>query len=408
MKQNNTVTGAVVFPCRIGGLAILRTLGQRGVPTIGIDSDRRGYGLSSRYCTRRVVLPYESAPDETLVEGLVELGRSLPARYVFFPTSDRVLLLLSRYRDELARYFTFTLSDHSLLERVVSKRGTFQVTSEHGMPTPKALFPRNLPEVVAFSETVKYPCLLKALLTYSPLYSQKLSMVKVSSPEELKSTYQVMAAVDPEIMIQEYIPGEDSQMYLYNAYFNANSEPLLIFTGRKLRQFPINFGAGSLCECRDYPRLERLVTAFCREIRYKGLLDIGLKYDSRDDQFKLLDINPRIGQNFRTFVTRQRGVDLALAAYWDQIGQSIPEKIPREGRRWIIEDSDLISSLKYHRLGRLSLWEWVKSFRGLEEFAFLSFRDPLPWMKRYAEFQLRPMWSKLKKAFAIRSVSTHA
>ncbi|MFN8008978.1 MAG: hypothetical protein U0V70_18510 [Terriglobia bacterium] len=84
-----------------------------------------------------------------------------------------------------------------------------------------------------------------------------------------------------------------------------------------------------------------------------------------------------------TFITQEHGVDLAMAAYWDQIGKSLPEIIPREGRRWIIEDVDVISSAKYIWQGRLSPWGWGKSFQGLQEFAFLSIKDPMPWVIRY-------------------------
>ena len=39
-----------------------------------------------------------------------------------------------------------------------------------------------------------------------------------------------------------------------------------------------------------------------KEVGYRGILDIGWRYDARDDRYKLLDVNPRLGASFRLFV----------------------------------------------------------------------------------------------------------
>lgn len=397
MRFGKNTVGAVVFPCGIGGLGIVRSLGQCGIPIIAVDSSRWAYGLLSRYCYRRVVLPNVSFSDELVVKSLVKIGSELPNKFILYPTSDESLLLVSRYRSELLPYFRFIFPEHNLLENLVSKQGMYQVALQYDMPTPKTLFPQNEKDVISFSESVMYPCLFKTVYSHSPLKKIGKTMVKVSSPEQLLTNYRLMAPVDAKIMIQEYIPGEDSQMFLYDAYFNAMSDPKLVFTGRKLRQTPINFGAGSLCECRSFPKLEPLVTTFCKAINYKGLIDIGLKWDARDETFKVLDINPRIGQNFRTFITSKEKLDLALAAYLDLTDKSITDCTPLDGRRWLIEDDDLISSIKYYRAKRLSIREWITSFRGVQECAFFSVRDPLPWIVRYITFIFTPLWERVKK-----------
>ena len=394
--------GAVVFRGTLGGLGIIRSLGRQGIPVIGVDSSRWAYGLLSRYCSQRVMLPAKALTEESLdeaaaLDALIQLGRTLPSKYVLYPTSDQIVLFVSRHRDELQRYYYFNFPEHQLLEDLISKRGMYQIALQHSLPTPKTCFPENERDVIGFSETVMYPCLLKSEFSHSPLKRVKKRMVKVASAKELIDNYRSMATIDRRIMIQEYIPGEDYQMYLYDAYLNAQSEPQLVFTGRKLRQAPINYGSGCLCECETFPEFERLVTAFCKAIGYRGLVDIGLKLDVRDRKFKVLDINPRIGQNFRTFVTRREKIDLALAHYLDLTGQAVAEREPFEKRRWIIEDSDILSSIRYYRTGRLSAREWITSFRGVQECAFFNLRDPLPWMFRYVEYLVSPLWLRIKR-----------
>ena len=54
---------------------------------------------------------------------------------------------------------------------------------------------------------------------------------------------------DPNLMLQEYIPGGDDSIWMFNGYFDANSDCLAGFTGRKLRQTPPYTGVTSLGVC---------------------------------------------------------------------------------------------------------------------------------------------------------------
>ena len=100
--------------------------------------------------------------------------------------------------------------------------------------------------------------------------------------------------------------------------------------------------------------------------------------DPRDSKYKVLDINPRVGQAFRLFVGR-KGMDVVRALYLDLTGQEVPEDRPREGRRWMIEDYDIISTIRYFQEGSLGVGQWLASFRGLEEGAWFCWRDWRPF-----------------------------
>jgi len=58
----------------------------------------------------------------------------------------------------------------------------------------------------------------------------------------------------------------------------------------------------------------------------------------------------------------------------------MPAVTPRINRRWVIEDMDLTSSLDYRREGILTFGQWLRSFRNLEEGAWFSLRDPMPFL----------------------------
>jgi hypothetical protein len=116
-----------------------------------------------------------------------------------------------------------------------------------------------------------------------------------------------------------------------------------------------------------------------KAIGYQGILDIGYRYDRRDGQYKVLDVNPRIGCTFRLF-TATNGMDVARALYLDMTGQPVAPAQAAEGRKWIVEDFDLFSALRSMRHRTLKLNEWVRTLRGIQEAACFALDDPLPFL----------------------------
>ena len=49
----------------------------------------------------------------------------------------------------------------------------------------------------------------------------------------------------PNLMVQEYIPGLDDQIYIFNGYFDGQSDCRIGFTGNKIRQYPIHVGCAT-------------------------------------------------------------------------------------------------------------------------------------------------------------------
>src|SRR5256885_4950848 len=180
-------------------------------------------------------------------------------------------------------------------------------------------------------------------------------MFIVRSAEELLGVYnRVEEPGSPNLMLQEYIPGGDDSIWMFNGYFDAESECLAGFTGKKIRQCPVYTGYTSLGICLRNDVVAAQTLAFMRAVGYRGILDIGYRFDARDGKYKVLDVNPRIGATFRLFVG-DNGLDVARALYLDMTGQPLAPACVPDGRKWIVEDVDLLASLGCHRDGKLTL-----------------------------------------------------
>ena len=133
----------------------------------------------------------------------------------------------------------------------------------------------------------------------------------------------------------------------------------------------------SLGVCAHNERVANTTISFMNSIGYRGPLDIGYRFDSRDGQYKVNDINPRVGGMFRLFVG-SNGMDVVRAMYQDLTDQHLTASSTPEGRKWVVEDCDWISALRYYRDGVLTARDWVELHRGINEMSYIARDDMWP------------------------------
>jgi D-aspartate ligase len=374
-------TPVVVLKFHHGSLGIARSLGRLGVPVIGVTADRRLPGLASRYVRAVHEWDVERAAPADTVSFLLDVGRQLGRRAILIPVSDAGAVLVAEQAAALRERFLFPDQRPALLRSLVSKREMHDQARALGIPTPTTLFPQSRAEVADAIPALAFPVMLKAIDGARLAARTGLKMVLARDAADLLDLYDRLEdPAQPNLMLQEYIPGGDDTVWMFNGYFSAASEPLFGITGKKIRQNPVYTGATSLGICLANRTVEETTAAFMKGLGYRGILDIGYRFDARDGRYKVLDVNPRIGMTFRLFVG-QDGMDVARALYLDLTGQPVPRSRAREGRKWVVEDKDLESCLHYARDGRLRLGQWLASFRGVEEGAWFARDDWRPFWK---------------------------
>lgn len=374
-------TPVVVLSCKLGGLSIMRSLGSLGVTLHGVDADRHSPGMLSRYCRGKFFGDLDERHPERLLELLHQAARKIGQQALLIPTSDETAVFVAEYASELGGEYLFPRNSPELIKNLMSKKGMYHLARKHGIPTPVTEFPENLGDVKAYLEQARFPVMLKAIFGNRLQQRTGKKMVLVHTADELISNYKWLEDPEnPNLMLQEAIPGGDDQVYIFNGYFDQNSQCLSPFTGHKIRQFPIHVGCASLGACTWNKDVALITTDFMKTLGYRGILDIGYRLDPRDGQYKVLDINPRIGQAFRLFVA-ENGLDVCRDMYLDLTGQPRYPAVPIEGRRWLIEDFDVISTYDYFREGSLTFSEWISSFQRVQEGLWFSWKDPWPFLK---------------------------
>ena len=376
----DNATPVVVLVCHHHvGLGVVRSLGRLGVPVYCIDANRFCPAFFSRYSRGKFLWDLHAAPASASLRFLLEVGRTIGRRSVLIPTSDIATMFVEDHAPALAGHFIFPNRDASLIRALCSKRDMYFLAKRWNVPAPQTSFPRSRADVLEYLTSARFPILFKPIYPYLALQSSRpWRMALVHTERELLDHYDALEDPSaPNVMLQEYIPGADHMTWTFNGYFDEQRECRLAFTGRKLRNFPPYFGQASFAVCENNEDVKTTAIRFMTSIGYKGPLDLGFRYDARDGQYKVNDVNPRIGAMFRLFVG-QNGMDVARALYQDMTGQPVTPSFTPEGRKWIVEDVDLFSSIRYYRDGKFTLTQWINSFRAIQETTFLSRDDPWP------------------------------
>jgi predicted ATP-grasp superfamily ATP-dependent carboligase len=399
MSRPDTSVPAVVLGSHHGCLGIARSLGRMGVHVVAVDTDPRAPALASRYVRGRSGWAFGREDAAASAARLLELADALKARPVLVPTSDELALFVAENAAALAPGFRFPRVPPALVRAFSDKRELFLLARRLGVPTPETSFPRSQADVAAFADTALFPVMLKGIDGARLQRRAGIKMAIVRTPAELLRRYDEMEdPAAPNLMLQEYIPGGDDTIWMFNGYFDSHSRCRAGFTGKKLRQHPVHTGSTSLGICLENREVHELTTGFMRATGYRGVLDIGWRFDARAGGYKLLDPNPRIGSTFRLFVDRA-GMDVARYLYLDMTGQPLPPAEQREGRKWMVEDRDLESSLDYAREGALRWGDWARSFRGVEEAAWFARDDLRPFVRVAASTAVRGARSAVRRLF---------
>lgn len=372
---------------QIAALALARRVGRGGASVAIADTGPEAIAWSSRYCQTKLRLP--ATAWETWLSSLQAAARRFEAPPVLLATSDEWLLWTSHWREALAADFRLRLPPAELLVSLLDKRRMPALAAAHGVAVPRQMVIARAADLPAAARRIGFPCLLKSASSHPGGQPAESGKRRVHDSAQLAAAYAQLARLDDGVVVQEYLPGDCRQIALYNAYFAPGGRPLAVLTGRKLLQYPLEFGTACLSECAPVPGLAPALTRFFSALGYTGPVDAGLKYDPRSGAYKVLDINPRLGQNYANFQTAE-GEDMGWLAYADAAGLLPPERYRcclgpgARGRRarWAIED-DLIRAWRLARRAK-SAAPGLAVALGVRHLAFWTWRDPAPLASRLA------------------------
>jgi predicted ATP-grasp superfamily ATP-dependent carboligase len=381
--------GAIITGGDHQGLGALRNLARHHIPCIILDHD---YCIArfSRYPCTCYRSPHPSE-HQAYVDFLIQLAHRANCRnWVIFPNCDEIVYILSKNKSLLEEYYKIPTPGWDIIKNVYDKKNTYQLAAQHHIPIPKTYFSQNLEELL--SMLLEYPVVLKPAIRDHFYNKIKIKAFRADNKKQLQAHYQLLTAHIPpdEVLVQELIPGGPKQLYSFCPFFK-NGQAHFSITARRIRQHPMDFGhATTFAEKVDVPDLQAISEKFLSLIHYYGLAEVEFMLDPRDQQFKLIEINPRIW-GWHTLAIAC-GIDLPYIQFLDITDQTIPTPASPPPMKWVRLVTDIPTVCRELSSGRLKWSDYLQTMKGKKEFSVFSFNDPLPFI---AEIALIPyLWKK--------------
>lgn len=383
--NSSEMPAALIFNCHITGLAVARSLGRRGVPIVGLDREENGYGLHSRYTTIAGRCPYPLDDERGFIDLLVEIGGALKQKAVLFPCLDEWVFAVARHASELSEFFILPFSDIKTVERILDKNLLYRKCEERGIPIPRTFYvSEQSPDEIA--NEIGFPCIVKPALQreFTNEFGEKV--LRAESREEFLALCE--RAGHHALLAQEIVGAGPDSFYSLCSYIGRDGQAKGIFVGRKLEQYPPDFGTACLVDSRYVEEIVGRGVDILKQFGYHGISEVEFIYDEKSRDFKLLDINTRVWKWIGLPI--HAGIDLPWLAYADAVfGNVEAAGRQRDGLRWVYL-RDYIA-LRRARAGveetTLTRKDWLDLIAGQAESsgeivdAVLSSDDPEPFVQ---------------------------
>ena len=376
----DTQIAAFVLGMNETGLTAARCLGREGISVKGFDTSAKRSGFRSRYC-KAAVCPDPLHQPEDLVRFLSHQVSDGSQKVVLLPTSDAFFLFLSRHRAQLAGKFLMNLPSEDVAESVVNKRSLYELAAANDTRFPESYFPGTYDEALAIKDALRYPAFIKPYWGHQwrAYFGGQHKGFKVHSPDEFLERFREVLKSGHPALVQSYVTSSDDNLFSLSLYISQTGEPLAVFPRRQVRQYPANSGTVTLAISERNSELVADGTHFCQSIGYRGIAGLECKRDRDDNQYKLLDFNPRL--MLSDGLTAYCGINLPLIQYLDLTGQRpAPRRGYEEGVKWLDTIADFHAFKQYYKRGELGFKDWLKSIRGARVFAVFAWDDPLPFL----------------------------
>jgi D-aspartate ligase len=366
----------------IGGIGIVRNLGEEGIPVYTGSDILENHILYSRYSKKRVF--FSDLDGKKFVEELIAFAKGEGRKLMFFSDDDRAILTFSQYQEELSPYYYFTFPSAEMVDSILDKRKFAALSRKLDLPIPWSLAPKSMEELGKAMPEITYPCIIKPAHKedwWSPKFAEVLGAyrkaIECHSREELMEYYPKVLQVGPNVLLQELVEGDDSQLYSINMYYDRNGKLKGQYVAHKHRTYPIHAGQGCCVETvKDDKILESSIETG-RKLGMVGLCNMQYKIDKRGN-LKIMELHVR--NSVWSYLGKASGMNLYYYAYLDQQGAPWPYPDDYEtGVKFIDLKRDIKALLAYRKTGEWTLMRGIKSWRGKIVFHIFNGRDPLPF-----------------------------
>ncbi len=362
-------TKVVVVGGSANALGVLRSLTHCQLYLL-CDS-QRAPAWPSRYGQKILV---NSTKQSSIVDDLLKLATTFAPgeKPVLLLTEEKTVVQVSAQADRLSPCYRFIMCSNDMMLALQSKSGFQALANQVGAAIPQGVILEQTADLTLI-EQLSYPCVFKPLEQNEAYSRQFKKAYKVQSAAEVRALYPQIAPVMPNMIVQEWLEGADSDIYFCLAFFDQHSTLVTSFTGRKLRSWPLQVGGTASCTAAPEAAAEltQKTVDFVKAIGFSGQMGMEFKYDAHRGGFYMIE--PTVGRtDYQHEIATLSGTNVLAAIVANLYGSAPPATQASLQVVWFDEIADA-NALAHGAPNNLA-----SHYRKVAAVARWS--DPLPWL----------------------------
>lgn len=288
---------------------------EYGVTSLAIGKGALAATANSKLVKMAVVEP-NLEDDAVFVRTLTDFAKAHTGKtLVLVSCGDNYTGLMARARAALEPYYKFACPTPELVAELDTKEFFYQACERHGLSYPRTFGCTN-ENYKTVELPFPFPCIIKAsnsVAYWNCKFPHKKKVFVAYNKEEFDAITAAIysSSYQDNLVLQEYIPGDDNCMRVLNCYSGLDHKVKLMALGRPLLEEQTPEGIGNyaaIINVRDDELMEKM-KAFLEDVGWEGFSNFDMKYDARDGKYKLFEMNPRQGRS--SFFVTASGYNLA-------------------------------------------------------------------------------------------------
>lgn len=322
------------------------------------------YGkFESGPCFQSKIMDYRSNikadEQDTFLKLVLNFSEENPDKKILLiGCGDSYVQLISENKHEFPENIIAPYIDSTMMNDLIHKEKFYQLCEKSGVDYPETFVHYSAMGGV-FDLSFEPPFIIKPSngIEYwrNPFEGQK-KVYKVDTRIELERVLTDIyhSGYQDSIIIQDFIPGDDTFMRVLTNYSDKNSKVKLMCLGHVLLEehTPHGIGNHAVIITERNEEIEKQYKRFLEEMNYIGFSNFDIKYDQRDGKYKVFEINTRQGRS--NYYVTGSGANISKYLVDDYIENvEIEEKIVTNRNLWMVVPKkvafDYITPLEYKK-----------------------------------------------------------
>ena len=283
MKERVLITDAQMR----SSLAIIRSLGKKGIEVTGAEETKFAPGLYSKFCKYKYIYP--SPKDEKqFINSLLKKIKD-NSYNVIFPVADLAIKAIINYEKLISKYTKIALPTNEIFIKGFDKAITLDIARKNKILHPKTFTVNNTEDIYNIREELDYPLVIKPRISFG-----SRGKVVCNSFSSLLKNFNLIRNIYGNVLIQDYIPyGGELGVY---TLFNYDSEPRGLTVQKRLRSYPISGGPSTYrmtIKNKISDKCVNIAFRLLKAMKWSGIAMVEFRIDARDGIPKLMEVNPR-------------------------------------------------------------------------------------------------------------------